>query len=493
MINVVIVGVGEIRDRPTEPSLGLDPLDLMAASARRAEQDSGVALLNEIDAVEVIHQITWRYEDTARKLCERLAITPGRAVYHAGGGESPLRILHDAALRIAQGESRIALVCGAEARSSVKKARSAGIDLPWPAKAKVMEHPWRVEEMLSRMGRAHGIAQPTYIYPLFENATLHAWGMTPAEAQAESARLWSRYAAIASRNPYAWMQRAASPDEIASATPRNPLVAWPYPKLMVANPTVNQGAAALIMAEDKARELGIDPARMTYLVGGAASKEPEDYLDRDCYNSSPSQQVVLEAAMALNGGAFDHLELYSCFPCVPKMARRTLGLGEDVEPTVTGGLTFFGGPFNSYMLHATCAMVRRLRDESGSGLLYGQGDFVTKHHAVILSSQPGAEKLAADYRLDGKADALRGPVPRIVESHSGSARVESFTVLYGRENDVDRGIVILRTPEGHRTMARVPATDLPTIARLTDPLHSPIGESGTVTTAEDGLLEWSLS
>lgn len=493
MTKVVIVGVGEIKDRPREPARGLDPLDLMAAAARNAEADSGATLLDRVDAVEVIHQISWRYEDTARKLCERLAITPGSATYHPGGGESPLRVLHDAALRIAEGQSKVALICGGEARSSVLKARKAGVDLPWVAKAPVMEHPWRVEEMLSPMGRAHGLAQPTYIYPLFENATLHAWGMTPAEAQAESAELWSRYASVASVNPFAWMQQPAAPAEIAAVTPRNPLIAWPYPKLMVANPSVNQGAALILMTEEAAREAGIDPARLVYLAGGAASKEPEDYLDRDCYYQSPSQQAVLEAARALNEGPFDHLELYSCFPCVPKMARRSLGLGEEVEPTVTGGLTFFGGPFNDYMLHATCAMARKLRDEAGSGLLYGQGDFVTKHHALILSSRVPASRLAPDYRVDDRADALRGPVPEVVDHHSGAARIESFTILYRADGAVDRGIVILRTSEDRRTMARIPATETRTIARLTDPLRSPIGESGTVTTGGDGLLEWSLS
>ena len=50
-----------------------------------------------------------------------------------------------------------------------------------------------------------------------------------------------------------------------------------------------------------------------------------------------------------DGKRFDAIELYSCFPVVPKMARRTLGLGPDVKPTVTGGLTFFGAPLNTYM------------------------------------------------------------------------------------------------------------------------------------------------
>lgn len=494
MTRPVIVGVGEIKDRPAIIEAGLDPLGLMAQAARRAERDTGSILLQSVDAVEVIHQISWRYEDTARKLCERIGINPPRAEYHPGGGESPLRVLHEAALRIARGESRITLICGGEARSSLQKARKAGVALPWPTRASEMEHPWRTEQMLTPMGMAHGLAQPTFIYPLYENATVHSWGLTPRQAQQESAALWERYASVAAANPCSWSQRIVHANDIASPGPANPMIAWPYTRFMVANPTVNLGAAVLLMSDEAARQAGIARDRILHIVGGAAAKEADDYLARDRYDGSPSQKAVLESALALNEGRpFDALELYSCFPCVPKMARRELGLPEDVVPTVTGGLTFFGGPFNNYMLHATCAMVRHLRSEHGRGLLYGQGDFVTKHHAIILSNETEENGLSENYRVDGCAAALRGPIPDVVDRASGPATVETFTILYDRAGEVDRGIVILRTPSGARTMARVPVGDRATIARLADQDRSPIGETGSLSTAADGLLEWTLA
>jgi len=96
---------------------------------------------------------------------------------------------------------------------------------------------------------------------------------------------------------------------------------------------------------------------------------------RDQFYESHPQDAVLRAVMELVGGdgrKFDAIELYSCFPCVPKMARRTLNLSAEVQPTVTGGLTFFGAPLNTYMTHAACAMVRSLRNGAKLGLLYGQ-------------------------------------------------------------------------------------------------------------------------
>src|SRR3546814_16989309 len=39
----------------------------------------------------------------------------------------------------------------------------------------------------------HGLAAPVDVYPLYENATRAAWGQSLAEAQFESAEIWSRF------------------------------------------------------------------------------------------------------------------------------------------------------------------------------------------------------------------------------------------------------------------------------------------------------------
>ena len=143
-------------------------------------------------------------------------------------------------------------------------------------------------------------------------------------------------------------------------TADNRLIAWPYNKLMVANPMVNQGAALIVTSLAKAREAGVAEDRMVYFRGGAYAEEPRDYLQREQYVESHAQNAVLNTVIDLAGGdgtKFDAIELYSCFPCVPKMARRTLGFGADVQPTVTGGLTFFGAPLNSYMTHAEAVVI----------------------------------------------------------------------------------------------------------------------------------------
>jgi acetyl-CoA C-acetyltransferase len=173
------------------------------------------------------------------------------------------------------------------------------------------------------------------------------------------------------------------------------------------------------------------------------------------------------------------------------MARRTLGLGADVQPTVAGGLTFFGAPLNTYMTHAACAMVRRLRDGAKLGLLYGQGGFVTKHHALVVSRTP-REQMSQESSVQAAADCNKGAVPEFVVEASGKGQVESFTVLFGRNGEVEHGVVMLRTEASARTLARVPAQDAATLAHLMTMQRTPVGSSGAIAMAEDGVPEWRV-
>jgi acetyl-CoA C-acetyltransferase len=175
------------------------------------------------------------------------------------------------------------------------------------------------------------------------------------------------------------------------------------------------------------------------------------------------------------------------------MARRTLGLGADVQPTVTGGLTFHGAPLNTYMTHAACAMVRKLRDGANLGLLYGQGGFVTKHHALVLSRQPPQEQLAQDTSVQAEADRHRGRVPDFVTEADGQGTLESFTVIYGRGGEVEHGVVMLRTADNARALARVPAGDGATLAHLLNMDRTPVGSQGEIVGTDDGILEWRHS
>jgi acetyl-CoA C-acetyltransferase len=188
----------------------------------------------------------------------------------------------------------------------------------------------------------------------------------------------------------------------------------------------------------------------------------------------------------------DHVELYSCFPCVPKMARRVLGWPVDRPATVFGGLTFGGGPIGNYMSHAVVSMVQKLRHDGRYGLLFANGGFATHNHTIIIGRDPiAAATFPQDFHFQGEADADRGAVPALVEVYEGPATIETYTVLYQRDGSAKWGVIVAKTPDGGRTLAKVPATDSAGIAFLTDGHAEPVGRSGEIRIDADGDQIWT--
>ena len=84
-----------------------------------------------------------------------------------------------------------------------------------------------------------------------------------------------------------------------------------------------------------------------------------------------------------------HKEVYSCFPSAVRVQQRELGLAVDGTPTVTGGMAFAGGPFNSFVLHATVEIARRIRAQGGRGLVTTVSGLLTKPGLAVWGAVPG--------------------------------------------------------------------------------------------------------
>ena len=264
---------------------------------------------------------------------------------------------------------------------------------------------------------------------------------------------------------------------------------------MVANASVNQGAGFIVTSLAKAKTAGVSEQHLIYVGCGAAAREPGDVLARDRLDRSLSLEASLQGALRLNGltsADIDLVELYSCFPVMPKLARRVINWPIDRQMTTFGGLTFGGGPVGNYMSHAIACMTQDLR-ESGNlhGLLFGNGGFATTSHSIIISRDPAiAAQGSHDPSVQAEADARRGDAPPFRETYSGAADIETYTVFYDRDGAAKSGTIIAKTPAGERTLAHVAATDTDTITFLTNGAREPIGASGLVETDADGLNHW---
>lgn len=484
---LVLVGVGQVNDRPADPLEGLSSVELMTEALRRADADAGGGWLARADRLAAVRQISMpTLHSAAPRVADALGLG-GLATSDtaSASGDSPIRLLDEAANAIAAGDARIVAITGGEAlRTAAARLRAQGAD---PAQQNAMRALTTRREPGYR--QRYGLTAPVDVYPLYENACRAAWSQTLAEAQAETGAIWSRFSEVAATTDAAWLRDPLPPEAIAAPGPGNRPIAFPYTKLMVANASVNQGAAFLVTSLAEARRAALPEHRLVHLGLGAAAAECDEILERDRFDASASMAAALDGTLAANRLAvadLDHVELYSCFPCVPKMARRVLGWPVDRPATVFGGLTFGGGPIANYMSHAVAEMVHRLRAQPGRGLLFANGGYATHNHAIVVASEPlDAACRPHDFDVQPEAEARRRPAPPLAPDHAGPAVIETYTVFYDRSGAPTAGVVVARTPTGTRTLAAVPVEDAEAIAFLTDGRAEPVGYPGTITRDND--------
>ncbi|MDQ2721854.1 MAG: acetyl-CoA acetyltransferase [Actinomycetota bacterium] len=461
----VLVGVGQVRgNRDRTVDGAREPAELMLDALHLAAQDAGDSrLLHDADSIDTVNVVSWIYDDLPGLLADRLGAQLKHQFASPVGGQWPARLLDEVAARVALGESRIALLAGGEAQSSTGVLAKAGMD-------PVTERGWSAEPggppafdanlLGSAQAQAAGLIFPTRVYPLFENRLCYELGQTPAEANEWSAQLYADFSRVAARNPVAWNPVARSATDIATVGPDNRMVCEPYPLAMNAMPHVDQAAAVIVTSLATAREYGIPDDRVVYVWGGAGADESATFLHRDGFGGSPAMASTMGRTLGNAGVRAEDLDLvdvYSCFPVVPKLACLALGLPHDASLTVTGGHSSFGGPMNSYTLFSVVAVAQRLRAGGGLALVHGNGGFVTYQHALLLSDTPHAEGYV------GQPDPVAitpTAAPQLVPAVSGEVTVETATVEHGRDGQPAIGFLIGRTGERHRMAAQTAPGDI---------------------------------
>jgi len=211
-----------------------------------------------------------------------------------------------------------------------------------------------------------------------------------------------------------------------------------------------------------------------------------DVSDRVNYHSSRAIRTIGQKALSMSGRTIDdmdYFDIYSCFPSAVQIACDELGLPHD-DPrglTVTGGLPYFGGPGNNYVMHSIASMMDQLRSNPGKfGLLNANGWFITKHSLGIYSTTP----LEGDWEREAPADYQQAILdeehPPFTQTPNGRATVETYTVVHGR-GGVERGLVIGLLEDGTRFIAETP-DDEQTLAQMM--AQEMLGTHGTVTSGD---------
>ncbi|KAL1870209.1 hypothetical protein Daus18300_005274 [Diaporthe australafricana] len=495
----VIIGVADVKNKS---HVHKEPATLMFEAISHAIHDTGLAsfapVTSQIDSIDVVRTWTWPYADLPSLLGKWLGLDerPAWTRYTNHGGNEPAKLVDEAAGRIARGESKVAVVTGGEALASVTACAKAGQAEPpdWTKPATSVEDVFSPSTMdLGQdIGGMHSIGAPIHIYPLYENAFRAHRGQTLKENNDESAALYADFAQVAARNQFSWNHgmKPATKEEIGVVSKRNRMICSPYPLLMNAFNTVNLAAAVILTSTENARELGVPEAKWIYPMGGAGRKEREHFWERPNFYRSDAISVTLDECLSNSGFTItdiDVLDLYSCFPIVPKLACQHLALPilESPKPlTLLGGLTSFGGAGNNYSMHAITEMSRKLRNgKAKNGLILANGGMLSYQHALCLSSNPRTQGLPyPDSR--GISSAIVGAAAQVQPFAQGEAIIETYTVQFDREGKPEMAFIIGRLVDGaNRFVAN--HGDQRTLQELASAVEEQIGKVGYVETRRD--------
>ena len=490
----VLIGVGQI----TEKSEGLEnlasPMDLMERATWAACEDAGIGRerLAEVDTLVVVRSFREPMANSAEVLARRVGAERAERWMMPNGGNGPQYLVNRHAEAIAKGEARFCLFSGAEAMDNGRRLVKAGITPDWDEPA-TQERRYLVADrkMSLPIEDAHGLMIPANAYPCYENALRAHYGESIEQHQRTMGELFAKFTEVAATHPQAWYPIARSAEEIATATPGNRYVGWPYTKFMNAMNQINQSATVLLTSVEYARELGVPEEKWVYLHGCADASELWHMLDRENYHSSVAIRTMARETFAMAGLTIDdvaHIDLYSCFPSAVQIARDEFGIAKD-DPrplTVTGGLPFHGGAGNNYVMNSIASMVDVVRADAGSyGLVTANGGYLTKHSAGIYSTTPTEvagdvpflRRDPAEYQAEIDATAH----PEIVERPDGAATIETYTVTFGRAGTPEVGIVIGRDAAERRFVAVTPRDEDLLLAMTREDF---LGRPGTVQAGE---------
>ncbi len=453
----VLIGGGQISNRVDQGAKVLEPVDLMAEALRGAAADAGRGndILGHVDSIRVMNLLSWRYRDPGALLAERIGASPRHTGYTVMGGNYVQTVMNQAGLDIAAGKADMVILAGAESWRTRTVARKGGGELPWTHQGDDVPPAEPIGEDHELMGPgevARGIFLPIQVYPMFDNALRAADGLTIDEHLARIGDLYARFSEVAAQNPHAWSRDVWTAEQLVSATPDNRMVCFPYTKRFNSNNMVEQGAAVILCSLEKARSLGVPDDRIVFLHSGADAHDHWFVSNRADLHSSPAMRSTSARALELAGAGVDdlaHVDLYSCFPSAVQIAAREIGLGLDRQLTVTGGMSFAGGPWNNYVMHGVATMLGVLRDDPGSlGLVNANGGYLTKHAMCVYSTRPPAAGTFRWEDVQAQVDAL--PSVELDDAPDGPATVETYTVMHDRDGAPEQGLIAARMVDGRR-------------------------------------------
>ncbi len=439
----IVISAAEVVHRDGPGFVVTSATDLMIEAVQTALESTGAAeSLGALTGAVFVPHGTWSESDPGRAIAAAVGAPNARSV-RSELGVLQQSLLARAATDVRSGLVDVAIVVGGENRWSGVIAGKSGSTVPDAPVVACPSEPDEViapkEMVISQIEIERNLTTAAHQYAIIESALRHHLGRSNRAHQRELGDLWARFAEIAAHAPAGWDARAMNSEEIAFESESNRMIAAPYPKWLISQWNVDQAAALIFTTVGTASRLGLDESTWVFPLAMVESNAVIPLPERADVHRWPASQLVAKTALEATGLTIDEIgpvDLYSCFPSAVEVQAREIGFSIDRDLTLTGGMTFGGGPFNNYALQGAAAMVRRLQDSPDAtfGLTSAVSGLLTKPAVTVWSNR---EPRVPFVSLDVSEEAERATARRSVNPDlSGAGVVVGATVIPSRDGQL---------------------------------------------------------
>ena len=459
----VVIGISSIQQKGSYEELD-EALTLMEKATQKAISDSGnTNIIDYIDQIQIPKGF-WKYRDPGKWIAKRNGIKSAKTTV-TKIGVLQQNLINTACKDIVDGKINASLIIGGESRYKkiqalkenkvfVETELNTNPDYYVKADADLQTQDERDELGLMAVG----------YYAILETAYRAQKNRSIQEHKEKISALYEIFSKIAKENPDGWLDKSLTASEIIKVSKSNPLQALPYNKFHCTTWNVNQASAMIICSENLANDLNIPLSKRVYPLASSESNHMIAPIQRPHLSKSYGLDLAVKFIKDVcrdNNIKPNLYELYSCFPIAVQMFSDSLGLSENQNKTVTGGMSFAGGPLNNYMIHSTVKMISKIRsDHSKIGLVTGVSGMMTKQALALWSKKPLIDFITKDVTKEAKLEEI--PVQMSAE-FEGIATIIGYTifkdnngelkaVIYSEDSKKKRKVLISNDKETLKSM-----------------------------------------
>jgi len=449
----VVVGIGDIQQKDQFDNLD-EALILMEKASIKAIKDcENSEITKYIDEVQIPKGF-WKYRDPGKWIAEKNNF-PNVTTTVSKIGILQQSLINDACKKIIDGKIKACLIVGGEARYKRIKAQIENKNF---IETELNENPdfyvkpsddLNINIEIENLG-----TMAVGYYAILESAFRCMKNKDFHEHHKNIANVYSKFSKIAKVNKMGWLKESFTSEDILNSSKRNPQMAFPYNKLHCTSWNVNQAAAIILCSEELADKLNINAKKRIYPLASSENNHMIPTLLRqnlfESYGLNLAAKFILDICMK-NDLKPTYYDLYSCFPAAVQMFAEALRIKNISSTSLTGGMSFAGGPLNSYVINSTVQLFKKIRENKKNiGIITGVSGMMTKQSFALWSGEPICQYEFTDVSLKASKKEI---AKELSNKKDGNGKIIGYTVLNDK-NSAKKAVIYIEDISGKRNIIK---------------------------------------